>query len=119
MSNHETCDDASVRTILFNKPYDVLSQFTDATGRPSLADYITVRDVYPAGRLDRDSEGLLILTDNGALQARITDPRQKLDKTYWVQVEGDASDDQLETLRHGRATRPSDFGRRSRRRGSK
>ena len=74
--------------ILFNKPYGVLCQFTSAAGRPCLKDYVPVRGVYPAGRLDTDSEGLLVLTGEGGLQARITEPRRKLAKTYWAQVEG-------------------------------
>lgn len=89
------------RLILFNKPYGVLSQFTDDGDRPTLAAFVAVRGVYPAGRLDRDSEGLLLLTDDGRLQARIAEPRFKLPKTYCVQVEGDADDAQLDALRQG------------------
>lgn len=87
--------------ILFNKPWGVLCQFTDHEGRPTLADYIAQKDVYAAGRLDRDSEGLLLLTDDGALAHRITDPRHKLAKTYLVQVEGQAQPAALEALRKG------------------
>jgi len=92
------------RLILFNKPFEVLSQFTDRgspTTRQTLSDYIKVPGVYPAGRLDRDSEGLLLLTDDGRLQARIADPKFKLPKTYWVQVEGDITDEALAALRAG------------------
>ncbi|MEE4379853.1 MAG: pseudouridine synthase [Candidatus Competibacteraceae bacterium] len=87
--------------VLFNKPYGVLSQFTDSQNRPTLADYLSIPAVYPAGRLDRDSEGLLILTGQGALQARISHPRHKLTKTYWVQVEGIPIADTLARLRRG------------------
>jgi 23S rRNA pseudouridine2457 synthase len=95
---------ARPRLILFNKPHGVLSQFTDrgiGPGRATLSDYIDIPGVYPAGRLDLDSEGLLLLTDDGRLQARIADPRFKLPKTYLVQVEGDAADCDLEPLRRG------------------
>lgn len=85
----------------FWKPYGVLSQFTDAEGRPTLADYIPVKDVYSVGRLDYDSEGLLLLTNNGALIARLTQPRYAHPKTYLVQVEGAPSEADLERLRTG------------------
>lgn len=92
------------RTLLFNKPFDVLSQFTDVkspTPRRTLSDFIDVPKVYPAGRLDRDSEGLLILTDDGKLQAQISDPKHKLPKTYYAQVEGTPTDADLQALRDG------------------
>jgi 23S rRNA pseudouridine2457 synthase len=89
------------RLILFNKPYGVLTQFTDTAGRETLATYIPVAGVYPAGRLDRDSEGLLLLTDDGQLQHRLSDPRHKLPKTYWVQIDGEPDDAALERLRRG------------------
>lgn len=92
------------RLILFNKPFAVLSQFTDRgseVARATLSDYIRVPGVYPAGRLDRDSEGLLLLTDDGRLQARIAEPRHKMPKSYLVQVEGDIDDAALDRLRKG------------------
>ena len=92
---------AAPRLLLLNKPFDVLTQFADADGRATLKDYVKVPGVYPAGRLDRDSEGLLLLTNDGSLQARIADPKHKLAKTYWVQVEGEASAEQLARLRAG------------------
>lgn len=96
--------DTVSRLILFNKPYGMLSQFTDrhsASARATLSDAIDLPGVYPAGRLDFDSEGLLLLCDDGALQARIADPKFKMAKTYFVQVEGEPSDDSLEKLRQG------------------
>jgi len=89
--------------ILFNKPFNVLCQFTDRSvpPRPTLAGFGLPPQVYAAGRLDHDSEGLLLLTDDGGLAHRLTDPRHKADKTYWVQVEGEPTDDQLEQLRRG------------------
>lgn len=87
--------------ILLNKPYGVLSQFTAEPGHACLADYISEKRVYPAGRLDKDSEGLLLLTDNGKLQARIAEPRFKLPKTYWAQVEGLINKEALTALETG------------------
>ncbi len=88
-------------TLILNKPYGVLSKFTDAQGRPTLAGWVPHEGVYPAGRLDADSEGLLILTSDGGLQARIAHPRHKWPKTYWAQVEGEVGEEALRRLRKG------------------
>ena len=91
-----------MRYIIFNKPYDMLSQFTDeGTGHPTLKGCIDVPDVYAAGRLDRDSEGLLLLTDDGGLIKRLTDPKHHIEKTYWVMVEGEPTLDKLIRLEQG------------------
>ena len=87
--------------ILLNKPFRVLSQFRDSDGRATLGDYVDVSGVYPAGRLDYDSEGLILLTDEGKLQARISNPKSETRKTYWAQVEGIPTDDQLQQLQDG------------------
>ncbi len=89
------------KLVLFNKPFGVLPQFTDGEGRATLKDFVNIPGVYPAGRLDRDSEGLLILTDDGKLQARISNPKHKMAKTYLVQVEGVPDDEALQKLAHG------------------
>ncbi len=92
----------NLRYLLFNKPYGVLSQFTDeGTGHPTLKQYVNVPGVYAAGRLDRDSEGLLLLTDDGALISRIADPKHHLEKTYWVLIEGDPMLEKLTKLENG------------------
>ncbi|MFK7840959.1 MAG: pseudouridine synthase [Sphingorhabdus sp.] len=107
------------KLILFNKPFGVLPQFTDRgseTKRATLSDFIDMPGVYPAGRLDRDSEGLMLLTDDGKLQARISDPKYKTPKTYLVQVEGDVAEESFDMLRKGvdlkdGLTRPADVER--------
>ena len=92
----------NMRYILFHKPYGVLSQFTDeGTGHPTLKQYIDVANVYAAGRLDRDSEGLLLLTDDGSLIKRLTDPKHHVEKTYWVMVEGEPNPEKLSRLEQG------------------
>ena len=92
---------SDTKIVLFNKPFQVLSQFTDADGRETLKDYIDIPDVYAAGRLDRDSEGLLVLTYDGKLQHKLAHPNAKTSKTYWVQVEGTPNETALDALRNG------------------
>lgn len=91
----------TARLVLLNKPFGVLSQFTGEPGQQTLADYVTEQGVYAAGRLDADSEGLLLLTDDGGVQHRLTDPRHKAAKTYFAQVEGVVSESALAALRRG------------------
>ncbi|MFV0574152.1 MAG: rRNA large subunit pseudouridine synthase E [Vibrio sp.] len=101
----KSVSDADRIVLIFNKPYDTLSQFTDSDAekysRKTLADYINVKNVYAAGRLDRDSEGLMVLTNDGILQAKITQPSSKAPKTYWVQVDGAPTEADLDQLRKG------------------
>ncbi len=89
------------KLVLFNKPFYVLSQFTDEAGRKTLADFINIKNIYPAGRLDFDSEGLILLTDDGRLQSLISHPKHKLNKTYWAQVEGKVDNDHCQQLMAG------------------
>ncbi len=92
---------SETKVILFNKPFNTLTQFSGEEKDSTLADFIPIKDVYPAGRLDKDSEGLLVLTNDGILQARITQPQSKSAKIYWVQIEGIPTDDELNALRQG------------------
>jgi 23S rRNA pseudouridine2457 synthase len=100
-ANNENAINEMGRILLFNKPFGVICQFSRDGIHPTLADYIALPDFYPAGRLDTDSEGLMVLTSDGQLQYRITDPKHKLPKTYWVQVEGVLDEAALEKLRRG------------------
>ncbi|WP_336707966.1 MULTISPECIES: 23S rRNA pseudouridine(2457) synthase RluE [unclassified Cedecea] len=93
--------DGPKKLVIFNKPYDVLPQFTDEAGRSTLKDYIPLQGIYAAGRLDRDSEGLLVLTNDGALQAKLTQPGKRTGKIYYVQVEGEPTEEALNALRNG------------------
>lgn len=89
------------KLILFNKPFGVICQFSPDDKHPSLAEHIQIKNIYPAGRLDHDSEGLLLLTDDGKLQHKITHPKNKMEKTYWAQVDGDINEAALQQLRSG------------------
>lgn len=92
---------ANPKLVLFNKPYGVLSQFSGEAGDATLKDWVPHKDVYPAGRLDKDSEGLMLLTNDGVYQARLSNPKYKVWKTYWVQVEGEPTTEQLRQLQQG------------------
>ncbi|MCW8933084.1 MAG: rRNA large subunit pseudouridine synthase E [Gammaproteobacteria bacterium] len=89
------------KLILFNKPFGVICQFSPHEKHQSLAEYISIKDIYPAGRLDHDSEGLLLLTDDGKLQHKISDPKNKMEKTYWAQVDKEITDEAIDKLKKG------------------